>query len=198
MFRDAATLLNASAMPEMLAVSEDLELAVPRCDSGIGDVILNLDSDRLIDGVRLQPTAVWPDDRGYFLEIYRTGKGLVSGFSSTTQVSAALSYPGTIKAFHYHLHQTDCWTAVQGVFQFVIVDLRRGSPTYGRRNTMYCGPLRPWQLLIPPGVAHGYKVVGTEPGMLVYATDQFYNPKDEGRIAYDDSSINYDWGTQHK
>ena len=171
-------------MSPTLAVSEALELVVPRCDAGIGDVILKPDSEKL------QPTSIWPDDRGYFLEIFRTGQGLVSGFSPTTQVSAALSYPGTVKAFHYHLHQTDCWSAVCGMFQFVLVDLRRGSPTYGRRNTMYCGPLRPWQLLIPPGVAHGYKVVGTDPGMLVYATDHFYNPEDEGRIPYNDGSIN--------
>lgn len=185
-------------MPEALAVSEELELVIPHCEHGIGDVILKPDSDRLIDGVRLQPAAIWPDDRGYFLEVFRMGQGLVSDFSATTQVSAALSYAGTIKAFHYHLHQTDCWSAVLGMFQFALVDLRRGSPTYGRRNTIYCGPLRPWQLLIPPGVAHGYKVVGTETGMLVYATDKFYNPKDEGRIPYNDSSISYDWETQHK
>ncbi len=185
-------------MSDSLAVFEDLELAIPICDRGVGDIIIKPDSNRLIDGVRLQTTAIWPDDRGYFLEVFRTGQGLVAGFADTTQVSAALSYPGTIKAFHYHLRQTDCWSAVLGVFQFALIDLRRGSPTYGRKNTMYCGPLRPWQLLIPPGVAHGYKVVGTDPGMLVYATDQFYNPSDEGRIPYDDSSLHYDWETQHK
>ncbi|MBS1859995.1 MAG: dTDP-4-dehydrorhamnose 3,5-epimerase family protein, partial [Acidobacteria bacterium] len=57
---------------------------------------------------------------------------------------------------------------------------------------------RPWQLLIPPGVAHGYKVIGGEDAMLVYLTDRFYNPDDEGRIPYDDPGINYDWETQRK
>ena len=185
-------------MAQAFAVSEALELVIPRCDPGIGDVILKPDSDKLIAGLRIQPLAVWPDDRGYFLEILRSGQGLVSDFGPSTQVSAALSYPNTIKAFHYHLHQTDCWSAVVGMFQFVMVDLRRGSPTHGRRNTMYCGSLRPWQVLIPPGVAHGYKVVGVDPGILVYATDCFYNPKDEGRIAHNDASINYDWNTQFK
>ena len=82
----------------------------------------------------------------------------------TTQVSAALNYPGTIKAFHYHLHQTDCWTPVKGLLQVALVDLRLGSPTFGARNTMYVGALRPWQVLIPPGVRHGYKVIGTRRG----------------------------------
>ena len=60
------------------------------------------------------------------------------------------------------------------------------------------GGLRPWQILIPPGVAHGYKVVGKEASMLVYLTDRFYNPQDEGRIPYNDASIQYDWETQWK
>lgn len=186
-------------MPQTLAVSEDLELVIPSCQPGIGDVILKPDSDKLINGVRIQPLALWPDDRGYFLEILRTGQGLVNGFSrDSTQVSAALSYPQTIKAFHYHLHQTDCWTAAIGMFQFALVDMRTGSPTFGRKNTLYCGPLRSWQVLIPPGIAHGYKVIGTEPAMLIYATNNFYNPKDEGRIAHNNPSLNYDWETQHK
>jgi dTDP-4-dehydrorhamnose 3,5-epimerase len=127
------------------------------------------------------------------------GRGLASGFPpESTQISAALNYPGTVKAFHFHLHQHDCWTPVKGLLQVVLVDLRLGSPTHGARNTMYLGGLRPWQVLIPPGVAHGYKVVGREEALLVYLTDRFYNPKDEGRIAYNDPGINYDWETQHK
>ena len=47
------------------------------------------------------------------------------------------------------------------MLQVALIDLRPESPTFGRRNTIYVGNLRPWQILIPPGVAHGYKVVGT-------------------------------------
>jgi dTDP-4-dehydrorhamnose 3,5-epimerase len=54
------------------------------------------------------------------------------------------------------------------------------------------------QLLIPPGVGHGYKVIGEQPAILVYVTNRLYNPKDEGRIAYNDPSIAYDWDLQHK
>jgi len=79
-----------------------------------------------------------------------------------------------------------------------LVDLRIGSPTYGERNTLFAGVLRPWQILIPPGVAHGYKVIGLEQAMLVYLTDRFYDAKDEGRIPYNDPHIHYDWETQHK
>ena len=78
------------------------------------------------------------------------------------------------------------------------MDLRVGSPTFGARNTLYVGALRPWQILIPPGVAHGYKVIGDEEALLVYVTDRFYNPRTKAASPYDDPRIHYDWETQHK
>jgi dTDP-4-dehydrorhamnose 3,5-epimerase len=178
---------------------EPVELTLPECPFGIGSVIQSPDAPDLIDGVRLQPYGLYPDDRGYFLEVARLGHGLPADFPpASTQVSTALSYPGTIKAFHYHRHQTDFWVPAAGMFQVALADLRKASRTFGVRNTLYLGAMRPWQVLIPPGVAHGYKVIGSQPGVLVYVTDRFYNPKDEGRIAYNEPHINYDWETQHK
>jgi dTDP-4-dehydrorhamnose 3,5-epimerase len=180
-------------------IAEPVRISTPKCEKGIGSVILKPDAAGLIDGVRLRPFDIWPDDRGYFLEVIRMRQGLAQEFvPETTQVSAALSYPGTIKAFHFHKHQTDLWVPAQGMFQVVLVDLRPESRTYGVKNTLYLGALRPWQVLIPPGIGHGYKVIGEHPGMLVYVTNRLYDPKDEGRIAYDDPSIQYDWELQHK
>ena len=162
-------------------------------------MIQNPASADLIDGVRVNPVAVWPDDRGYFLEVIRLQQGLAAQFPpETTQVSAALSYPGTIKAFHFHKHQTDLWVPAAGMLQITLVDLRPASPTFGVKNTLYAGTLRPWQVLVPPGVGHGYKVIGEAPAMLVYVTNRIYNPADEGRIPYNDPSIQYDWELQHK
>ena len=176
-----------------------LELCVPDCRPGIGAVIAAKDSPHLIEGVLVEPVALWPDDRGYFLEVQRMGRGLAAQFAAeSTQVSAALSYPGAIKAFHYHMRQTDCWTPASGMLQVALVDLRAGSRTFGVKNTMYVGALRPWQILIPPGVAHGYKVIGADNAMLVYLTDRLYDPEDEGRIAYNEPHITYDWELQHK
>jgi dTDP-4-dehydrorhamnose 3,5-epimerase len=175
------------------------EISIPQCDHGIGDVITALDSPKLIAGVKLAPVALWPDDRGYFLEVQRIGEGLAADFPKhSTQISAAFNHPGIIKAFHYHRHQTDCWTPAVNMLQIALVDLRPESPTFGHRNTIYAGNLRPWQILIPPGVAHGYKVLATGPSLLIYATDRFYNPADEGRIGHNDSRLNYDWELQHK
>jgi dTDP-4-dehydrorhamnose 3,5-epimerase len=176
-----------------------LELCLPECEKGLGSLINSPDSADLIADVRLQPQPLWPDDRGYFLEVQRYGQGLVADFPAiSTQVSAVFNYPDTIKAFHYHQEHTDCWTPATGVLQVVLVDLRADSRTFGWRNTMFVGELRPWHILIPPGVAHGYKVIGPECAVLVYLTDRFYDPKDEGRIPYDDPGINYDWERQRQ
>jgi len=191
--------MTASQVHEPIASSGSLELAYPACPKGIGSLITSPSSPDMIQGVRIEPISLYPDDRGYFLEVQRMGRGLAAHFpAETTQTSTAFNYPGTIKAFHFHLHQTDCWTPAMGMFQVVLVDLRQGSPTFGARNTIYAGVLRPWQILIPPGVGHGYKVIGEGPAMLIYLTDRFYNPKDEGRIAYNHPGINYDWEVQHK
>jgi dTDP-4-dehydrorhamnose 3,5-epimerase len=181
------------------SVTQAVSISTPHCEPGIGRILRTPDSADRIDGVEVRPYDLWPDDRGYFLEVIRLRQGLASDFPvETTQVSAALSYPGTIKAFHFHRHQTDLWVPAQGMFQIALVDLRQSSPTYGVKNTIYSGALKPWQVRIPPGVGHGYKVIGETAAMLVYVTDRLYNPQDEGRIPYNESSIAYDWELQHK
>ncbi len=170
-----------------------------RNEKGIGSLVSSSSSSNLITDVRIDVASLYPDDRGYFMEIARMGQKLVADFPlEQTQVSCALTYSGAIKAFHFHRYQTDVWAPASGMFQVALVDLRPASPTYGLRNTLYAGALRPLQILIPPGVGHGYKVLGDTPAMLVYVTNKIYNPDDEGRIAYNDPSINYDWETQHK
>ena len=181
------------------SVTQTISISTPKCEPGIGKLIRTPDSADRIDGVEIRPYDLWPDDRGYFLEVIRLRQGLAADFPvESTQVSAALSYPGTIKAFHFHRHQTDLWVPAQGMFQVALVDLRPESRTFGVKNTLYAGALKPWQMRIPPGVGHGYKVIGEGAAMLVYVTDRLYNPQDEGRIAYNDASIAYDWETQHK
>ncbi len=173
----------------------------PRSQKGIGSVIATLDHPQRIAGVEIEAGAIWPDDRGCFTELFRFGEGghaWARGFSAPLQVSAAVSFPGTIKAMHYHRRQTDLWAPLCGLFQLVLFDLRVASPTFGELNTLYAGEWRPWRLRIPAGVAHGYKTLGTEPGVMVYATDRFYDPGDEGRIPHDARELNYDWDLQHR
>jgi len=139
-----ATNIEVISEARRVARAGGMELVLPECEKGIGTVILKIDAPQLIDGVRIEPVALWPDDRGYFLEVQRLGKGLAAAFPhASTQISAAYNYPGSIKAFHYHLRQTDCWAPVVGLLQVALVDLRLGSATYGARNTLYLGALRP-------------------------------------------------------
>jgi len=176
---------------------------VPHAQPGCGSIIGDPQAQQLIEGVEVEPLTQFPDDRGLFAELFRLGDpGIARDFDpangSRIQVSFTISYPGVIKAIHYHFEQTDLWAPLTGMFQVFLCDLRESSPTCGRMNTVFTGSQRPWKLRIPPGVAHGYKIVGADHGMLVYATNRTYNPKDEGRIPFDDPGINYDWVTRPK
>jgi dTDP-4-dehydrorhamnose 3,5-epimerase len=174
---------------------------VKRATKDIGALIQKPDSPDLIAGVEIETGVVHPDDRGFFTELFRLGATPMTQKlpgQAALQASAALSYPGIIKALHYHFEQTDYWAPVCGMFQVILCDLKEGSKTHGRVNTLYVGALRPWRLKIPPGVGHGYKIISREPAVLVYLTDRFYNPQDEGRIEFDHPFLNYDWEIQHK
>ena len=192
---------KSGAEVRRIAESDKLELGILRNGSGgLGTIVRSAETPGKIDGVEIARLAIHPDDRGFFEELCRLGQGLAQPFAAAShvQVSAALSYAGTVKAIHFHLRQTDLWTPVLGQFQVMLYDLRIGSPTFGKLNTFYTGLLQPVQIRIPPGVGHGYKVLGPESALLVYATDQFYDPSDEGRIPWNDPDIGYDWETQRK
>jgi len=186
-----------------LGTRNGIEFAIlKRAEKSMGKIIAKLDSAELIDGVRIEPLQIYPDDRGFFTEIARLARGLASDMvpdsTRKIQISLTLTYPNTIKAIHYHSEQTDLWAPVTGMVQVFLYDLRRHSKTFGLINTIYVGQFRPWEILIPPGVGHGYKALGVEPIQLLYMTDRHYNPADELRLPYNDPNIAYDWETQHK
>ncbi|BAS27968.1 dTDP-4-dehydrorhamnose 3,5-epimerase family protein [Limnochorda pilosa] len=149
----------------------------------------------MIDGVRVKQLVRHPDDRGFFQEILRDDDGLLRRFG---QASMSKTYPGVIKAFHYHERQDDLWFFPVGNAQVVLHDLREGSPTRGETNVFYMGEENPILLLIPVGVAHGYRTLGEKPAFIIYFTTESYNPNDpdEKRIPYDDPSIGFDWTTK--
>jgi dTDP-4-dehydrorhamnose 3,5-epimerase len=109
-----------------------------------------------------------------------------------------MSYPGVIKAFHYHDYQDDLWFFPAGNAQVVLHDLRETSGTKGMTEVHYMGDTNPIAVLIPKGVAHGYRVLGEKPAVIVYITSSSYNPKDpdEKRIDFDDPRIGFDWNTK--
>ena len=151
----------------------------------------------MITGVRTKHLVRHPDDRGFFQEILRDDEGLIASFG---QASLSKTYPGTIKAFHYHKEQDDLWFFPVGHAQVVLHDLRIDSPTFGVTDIHYLGEDSPKLLLIPVGVAHGYRTLGTRPALIVYFTTRSYriDAPDEYRIPYDDPSIGFDWRTQNR
>lgn len=199
-----AQLMQAAAEKRLIEERAGLRLVVTHREAmGVGDVIANPQSSRLIAGVEIEPFIQWPDDRGCFAEVFRFGApGIARDFLPAghhqIQVSFTVSYPGVIKAIHYHFEQTDLWAPLAGMFQVFLCDLREESRGCGSVNTLFIGSQRPWKVRIPPGVAHGYKVIGTRPAQLLYATNHFYDPRDEGRLVYDDPDINYDWQSRHR
>jgi dTDP-4-dehydrorhamnose 3,5-epimerase len=147
----------------------------------------------MIDGVTLKPLVVHCDDRGVFMELLREDDPFYRRFG---QSNFSITYPGVIKAFHWHRKQDDLWFVVSGMAQVVLHDLREGSPTRGQTDVCYLGEHARQLLYIPAGVAHGYRVLGTTPMLMVYYTTHTYNPADELRIPYDDPAIGFDWTTK--
>src|SRR5207245_3566193 len=150
---------------------------------------------RMIDGVVVKELVVHADDRGLLMEVVRDDEPV---FRAVKQTTFTITYPGVIKAFHRHRRQWDVWFFAAGSAQVVLHDLRDGSPTRGRTDVLYAGERRPLVVAIPPGVAHGYRVLGSEPATLFYHTTERYDPADEERIPHDDARIGFDWRTQHR
>jgi dTDP-4-dehydrorhamnose 3,5-epimerase len=122
------------------------------------------------------------------------------GFFEVKQTSYTQTYPGVIKAFHWHKKQYDAWFVVSGSAQVVLHDLRESSATKGETQVIYAGQDNPLLIVIPPGVAHGYRVLGTKKVCLFYHTSEAYdaNNPDEERIAFDDPQINFNWLTKNR
>jgi dTDP-4-dehydrorhamnose 3,5-epimerase len=131
------------------------------------------------------------------MEILRDDDELFSCFG---QASMSKTYPGLIKAFHYHEHQDDLWFFPVGNAQVVLYDLRQNSLTKGETNVFYLGEDNPMLLLIPRMVAHGYRVLGTNPAIIIYFTTSSYNSNnpDEKRIPWNDPTIGFDWTTKNR
>ena len=144
-----------------------------------------------IRDVVVKPLVTHSDDRGYFREVLRDDDHLLSRYGQT---SVTKTYPGVIKAFHWHAKQDDIWYVADGMARVVLYDRRPDSPTRGVTQVIYAGEDNPVVIAIPIGVAHGYQVLGPKPVLLFYHVTQAYDPKapDEMRLAFDDPEIGFD------
>ncbi len=143
----------------------------------------------MIKGVELKKLVRYPSERGYFQEVIRKTDPFFEGFG---QWSLSVNDQGTItEEWHIHYIQTDYFFVPVGVIEVVLYDMRDDSSTYKQIDTWVLGEtVDPFVLKIPPGVAHGLKVL-QGPAYLNYITTHTYNKDDEGRIPL--GEINYDW-----
>lgn len=160
--------------------------------------VLNNNSKGIIEGVFIKPLNVFPDDRGFFSEVFRTSDDICREFD-IMQSSITMTRQNVIKAFHYHLLQTDIFLPIKGTAKITLVDIRKGSPSYLFANSIVAGEYYLKAVRIPNGVMHGYEVLPDGNMTMVYWTDRHYNPKDEFRVSYDSSEIDFKWwGIENK
>lgn len=184
-----------------LAIPPSLEAALER----MRDVPAQAKTG-VIHDVQVKTFLKHVDDRGFFIEQLKRGDLDDHGRPFLpdrpfAQMSRSLAYarggnpPELIKAFHWHHRQTDYWDIVTGNARVVLVDLREESPTCGTVQTLILGENNPRMVAIPPLVAHGYQCLGLDDVQLVYYVTEPYDPgdPDEGRIAWDDARIGFDW-----
>ena len=149
-----------------------------------------------IAGLLVFEPKVFEDSRGYFFEAYNadtfSAQGIEYKFVQDNQSSS--SY-GVIRGLHFQLApyaQTKLVRAISGTILDVAVDLRAGSPTYGKVFTIELSAENRKQLLVPKGFAHGFSVL-SEKAEVFYKCDSLYHKESDGGVYHADPDLNIDW-----
>ena len=148
-----------------------------------------------IEGLCVIEPTVHPDARGYFVETYNQRDMAEAGLDRVfVQDNQSMSVKGVLRGLHYQLHypQGKLVRVIRGAVYDVAVDIREGSPTYGKWHGELLSAENYRQFYIPEGFAHGFLVLSDEAEFCYKCTD-FYHPNDEGGIAWNDPAIGIDW-----
>lgn len=148
-----------------------------------------------LPGVCILEPDVYHDERGYFLESFNQRKLAALGIEREwVQDNHAFSVQGTLRGLHYQLRrpQAKICRATSGAVLDVAVDIRRGSPHFGRWTSVLLSGENHLQVFIPEGFAHGY-VVLSETADFLYKCSDFYVPDDNCGVAWNDPEIGVDW-----
>ena len=154
-----------------------------------------------LPGVLIIEPRVFGDERGYFFESFNAKDFLQqTGIDVTfVQDNESKSRYGVLRGLHLQLPpytQSKLVRVVKGRVMDVVVDIRKGSPTYGQHVTCELTEQNHRQFFAPKGMAHGF-VVLSEEAVFQYKCDDFYHPEAEGGIAWDDPDIAIDWLIPH-
>ena len=144
-----------------------------------------------IHDVVTKPLRLVPDERGWLMEILRADDGHFEKFG---QVYVSATYPGVVKAWHYHTRQVDFFACVAGMVKLVLVDTRDGSPTQGTVDEFFVGEQNPQLVRVPNLVYHGWKCISPGPSLVVNVpTEPYkYDDPDEFRLE-PHGTLPYDW-----
>ena len=153
-------------------------------------------TETFIPGVYIIEPNVFGDSRGYFFEAFKADefKQFVGEYDFI-QENQSCSSLGVLRGLHYQLapySQAKLVRVIQGAVQDVVVDLRKGSPTYAKHVAVVLSEENKRQLFVPQGFAHGFLVL-SEKAVFTYKVDNPYMPASERSLRFDDARLGIEW-----
>ena len=148
-----------------------------------------------IEGVIVADVKAYGDDRGYFMETYKKPDFVAGGIDvDFVQDNQSSSTKGVLRGLHFQINhpQSKLVRVVSGEVFDVAVDLREGSPTYGKWEGVILSAENKRQFFIPRGFAHGFLVL-SDTAEFCYKCDDVYHPNDEGGLMWNDPAIGIKW-----
>ena len=150
-----------------------------------------------LEGVVIVVPDIYGDERGYFFESFNTKSftKLLGRDIAFVQDNESLSHEGVVRGLHFQLPphaQSKLVRVVRGSILDIAVDIRRGSPTFGKYIAVELSAENHHQLFIPRGFAHGFRVIKGD-AVVQYKCDNHYAPECEGTIRWDDPTLAIDW-----
>jgi dTDP-4-dehydrorhamnose 3,5-epimerase len=152
----------------------------------------------ILDGVTVIEPEVFEDERGFFFETYHQAKFAEFGLrASFVQDNHSRSVRGTLRGLHFQMNfpQAKLCRVIDGVVLDVVVDIRRGSPTFGKWIGVELSAENKRAIYIPRGFAHGFLVRSASADFL-YKCDNFYHAEDERGIIWNDPTLAIAWGAE--
>ena len=153
-------------------------------------------TDTHMPGLIIFEPRVFEDNRGYFFEAYNDEVFKNAGVElKFVQDNQSQSSYGVIRGLHYQLNpfaQSKLVRVLEGSILDVAVDIRKGSPTFGKSFSIELSSENKKQLLIPKGFAHGFSVLSNK-AVVLYKCDAVYNKESEAGIRFNDLSLKIDW-----
>lgn len=151
-----------------------------------------------LNGVKLIEQKDFPDDRGYFSELYKQSDYEILGITKKiVQINHSFSRKGVIRGLHFQkppFAQAKIVCVIRGKIRDVVVDLRSDSPTFGKHLAIEISEENGRQLFAPEGFAHGFYAV--KDSHVVYCVTAEYNKEAEEGVIWNDLDLGIDWGTE--